>query len=412
MFGTDFGGQISWLLPAALILAVAGLIWTAHARRVDRTRAALVVWGGSVVVTALAFSFGQGIIHPYYSVALGPGIGALIGIGVVLAWRRRDRLDGRVTLALALGVSAAWSYVLLNRDPAWHPWLRWLVVGAGALAAGCALAGIDPAVAFRRTTFGALLPLALVSGLAGPLAYSLDAATTPTSGAIPAAGPSGAFAAFGGGGRAFHFGGGGGFGPARFARGPFVPGASGGGASARPTPTATPSSGPSTSGSGASGSKGTGFSGLGLGPGGSRRFGRFGRSAGGPFGPGAGGGGGLLNGSTVSPSLVKALEAGGGHYTWLIATTGSEEAAGYQLATREPVMAIGGFNGTDPAPTLAQFEADVRAGRIHWYLDDGAAGAFGGASANDASAIASWVTTHFRAETIDGLTLYDVAPSS
>jgi 4-amino-4-deoxy-L-arabinose transferase-like glycosyltransferase len=404
MFNASFGGQISWLLPAALVLLVAGLIWTRRAPRVDRTRAALVLWGGSVVVTALAFSLGQGIIHPYYTVALGPGIGALIGIGGVLAWNRRHRFDGRLTLAVAVGVSAGWSFALLDRTPTWHPWLRWLVVAAGGLAALCALFGINPSVTIGRATVGALLPLALVAGLAGPMAFSVDAATTPTSGAIPAAGPTGGFGGFGG------FGGAGRPPGARF----------GGGGGGRGGPFGTAGPGPSSAPA-----HGTGFSGLGLTPGGAQpvggfavvgRGGRFG--GGGPFGGGGRfggrpGGGGLLNGTTPSASLVKALEAGGGHYTWLIATTGSEEASGYQLATRQPVMSIGGFNGTDPAPTLAQFEADVRAGKIHWYLNDGGFGGFGGfgggGSGNVASAIASWVTSRYPEKTIDGLTLYDLA---
>ena len=43
-------------------------------------------------------------------------------------------------------------------------------------------------------------------------------------------------------------------------------------------------------------------------------------------------------------------------YTWVAATVGSNNASGYQLATGDPVMAIGGFNGSDPSPTLAQFQ--------------------------------------------------------
>ncbi len=42
-------------------------------------------------------------------------------------------------------------------------------------------------------------------------------------------------------------------------------------------------------------------------------------------------------------------------------------------------MAIGSFNGTDPAPTLAQFERDVAAGSIHSFLAGGRSG-FGGES--------------------------------
>ena len=70
------GTQISWLLPSALLLLAAGLWFTRKAIRTDRTRAALLMWGGWLLVTGLVFSYAKGIIHPYYTVALAPAIGA------------------------------------------------------------------------------------------------------------------------------------------------------------------------------------------------------------------------------------------------------------------------------------------------------------------------------------------------
>ena len=102
----------------------------------------------------------------------------------------------------------------------------------------------------------------------------------------------------------------------------------------------------------------------------------------------------------------------------MAATTGSNSASGYQLATGDPVMAIGGFNGTDPAPTLAQFEKYVAEGKIHYYIGGGGGlgGGFGGGGgstgASPASQIASWVATHFTAQTVDGVTVYDLAGGS
>ena len=94
----------------------------------------------------------------------------------------------------------------------------------------------------------------------------------------------------------------------------------------------------------------------------------------------------------------------------MAATTGANSAAGYQLATDEPVMAIGGFNGTDPTPSLAQFETYVSEGRIHYYLGGGGAGfGAGGSTSSDASAIASWVSSHYTATTVDGVTVYDLS---
>jgi hypothetical protein len=92
------------------------------------------------------------------------------------------------------------------------------------------------------------------------------------------------------------------------------------------------------------------------------------------------------------------------------ATTGSNSASGYQLGSGEPVMAIGGFNGTDPTPTLAQFQKYVAAGRIHYYISGGGGGFGPGGSSttSDSAVISSWVAAHYTARTVDGVTVYDL----
>src|SRR3984885_12211963 len=107
LFHAEFGGQISWLLPAALI-SLAAMAWVSRrAARTDRTRAAALLWGGWVLVTGLVFSYMDGIIHPYYMVALAPGIAALAGVGAVALWQERTGIAGRVVLALGIAVTAA-----------------------------------------------------------------------------------------------------------------------------------------------------------------------------------------------------------------------------------------------------------------------------------------------------------------
>jgi len=370
LFNTEFGGQVSWLLPAALVLLAAGLVMTARAGRTDRTRSALLLWGGWLFVSGAVFSLSQGIIHPYYSVALAPAIGAVIGIGATLLWRYRDRFFARAVMAATLVLSAWWANVLLQRTPNWNPWLRGLVLFTGFTSAAAVLA----APRLRGWGARAVVATALVAALAGPAAYSVAPAARPHSGAIPSAGPAVA----------------GGFGPGRFG-GP--PGGGVGGAGGTggfgafgPAPAA---GGTQTAG---------GFGGT--------RFGGFGGGA----GRGAGGLGGLLNGSTPSTELTGVLEQNASDYTWVAATVGANEASGYQLATDEPVMAIGGFNGTDPAPSLAQFEAYVAAGRIHYFIAGGRGGGFGGPGGGSAasSAITSWVESNFRSTTVGGVTLYDL----
>ena len=209
LFHSEFGGQISWLLPAALI-SLAAMLWVSRrAVRTDRTRAAALLWGGWVLVTGLVFSYMSGIIHPYYMVALAPGIAALAGIGAMALWQARLGLAGRIVTASAIAVTAGWAYILLNRTPNWLPWLRWVVVVAGVAAAvlvlaGPRLAGLGRSHRGRLALAAVPLGLALVAGLAGPTAYALDTVSSAHTGAIPSAGPQ--TVGFGGG-----FGGRGGF---------------------------------------------------------------------------------------------------------------------------------------------------------------------------------------------------------
>jgi 4-amino-4-deoxy-L-arabinose transferase-like glycosyltransferase len=352
MFNGEFGGQVSWLLPAALVFLVALLYLGRRAPRTNGQRAQVLLWGSWLVVTGLTFSFAAGIIHPYYSVALAPAIGALVGIGAVALWRHRGSVRARVPLAVALAATAWWSAHLLGRTPDWNPALRGVVLAVGLLAAVAVAAG----PAWWRRAGVVVAVAALAAGVAGPVAYAIDTATTPHTGAIPSAGPSGQ---------------GNGFGPRGFARfgGPPPGGAFGG-----------------------------------------RPFG------GGPFGGGAvlgppGGLGGLLDTATPSSELVTALKQNASSYTWVAATVGSNSAAGVQLATGKPVMAIGGFNGSDPTPTLAQFQAFVRAGKVHYFLASGGRGGGPGGGpgmASTSQAITSWVQSTFSSTTIGGVTVYDL----
>ena len=186
LFLQDFGGQVAWLIPGALVLGAAVLWMTRRAPRTDRTRAALVLWSGILLVTGATFSFAKGIIHPYYTVALAPAIGGLVGIGAVTLWKQRQNLVARLALSFALAATAVWSFVLLDRTPQWLPELRWSILVVG-LPAALALGMADRL--HGRSAF-ALGAAALVAALAGAAAYTLDTVVVPHSGAIPSAGPT------------------------------------------------------------------------------------------------------------------------------------------------------------------------------------------------------------------------------
>jgi hypothetical protein len=118
--------------------------------------------------------------------------------------------------------------------------------------------------------------------------------------------------------------------------------------------------------------------------------------------------GGLLDGGTPDAELVALLTQDADRYTWVAAAVGSNSAAGVQLATGRPVMAIGGFNGSDPAPTLEQFQQLVAEGRIHWFLGGGRMGRSMGGS-DTAQQISEWVAQSFPATSAGGTTVDDLS---
>ncbi|OBB37762.1 glycosyl transferase [Mycobacterium sp. 852002-51961_SCH5331710] len=129
----------------------------------------------------------------------------------------------------------------------------------------------------------------------------------------------------------------------------------------------------------------------------------------GPSGRGFGGPPGLLNAPTPGPALSAALRKDAGAYTWVAAVVGSNNAAGYQLAVGAPVMAVGGFNGTDPAPTLEEFRSLVAARRIHYFI--GSRMMFGRhakSGSRESADITEYVATHYSPMTVDGVVIYDL----
>ncbi|SDM58119.1 ArnT family glycosyltransferase [Streptomyces wuyuanensis] len=384
MFGDSVGGQISWLLPAALVLLVAGLVVTRRSGRADTARAAFLVWGGALLTTLLVFSFMAGIFHEYYTVALAPYIAAIVGMGTTVLWEERAHPAARAVLAGAAAVTAVWAHVLLGRTADFVPWLRPVVLVCGLVAA----AGLLFAGRIGRGLALGAAGLGLAAALAGPVAYTLSTLGEGHQGSIVTAGPESSRGGGGGG-----------------------PGARGGGGPAADGPGGMPPAAGDGRGS-APGQRQP--PGLGQGqmrgvPPGAGRQGQ-GRLAQGEGPAGAGRAGGLLDGPDVGSAVAARLTENASAHTWVAAAVGSQNAAAYQLATEEPVMAIGGFNGSDPSPTLARFQQYVAAGSIHWFIDGGAGGGArgGGPGGGSGAEIQEWVRATFTQVTVGGTTLYDL----
>ncbi|WP_394769317.1 ArnT family glycosyltransferase [Lacisediminihabitans sp.] len=369
LFEGEIGGQITWLLPAALVVMVVGFVLLWKTPRSDPRRAVLALFGGWLLVTALAFSFMAGIFHAYYTVALAPPIAAVVAIGSSLLWSRRGELWARIVSAATVALTVFWAFALLGEATTWLPWLKWLVLVLGLVAAALLLLPRR-----GRALAGVTLAVTLVSTLIAPAAYSLETVSTAHTGSIVTAGPTVSGSGFGGGG------------PGGMGR----PGGQGGAGGTPPIgnlpngtlPTGTPPAGQL----------------------GQRQTGQAGT---GSFGEARGGMGGLLGGASASSAVVALLESNAAEYTWVAAAVGSNNAASYQLASGLPVMAIGGFNGSDPSPTLTTFKALVGSGKIHYFVGSGSVGrSIGGSSAS--SEIATWVAATFTAKTVDGVTIYDL----
>ncbi|MER6561806.1 glycosyltransferase family 39 protein [Streptomyces sp. NPDC001027] len=375
MFNDVLGGQISWLIPFAGVALVAGLVRCGRAPRTDATRAALVMWGGWLVLHYLTFAMAEGTMHPYYTTALAPGVAALCGGGGVLLWRAFRGGDARWSWVLpaALAVTGGWAIVLLRRATGWNTWL-WPAVGVVMVLALVGLLVLRSAHSgMRLRLLGASVAAALVAALAGPTAYAASPAFGASGGmmggANPTAGPStggGMGGPGGGGGGRGGFGGGGGQPPGGTRQGGQAGGELPGGGD-----------GPTTPGGGA-GELPQGGGENGTAPGGT--------TGGAPGGMGGGGGmGGADSG------LVSYLEKHQDGATWLIAVSDSQSAGRLILSTGKPVISMFGFTGSDNAMTPTRLKELVKKGELHYIQLGGGGRGPGGGDNSLPAEITAWV---------------------
>lgn len=184
LFSDSMGAEIVWLLPCAVAGLIAVLWLTRTAPRTERTRAALLLWGGWLAVSVVVFSFMKGIMHPYYTVALAPAVAALVGIcGRELLNYRRLRL-ARIALSAMLGSTGIMAFLLLGRVSTWLPWLRWVLLVGAVVTAGVLLLGqrLD-----RWATV--IISAALLFGLGGTAAYTVATVANTHNGPVPISGP-------------------------------------------------------------------------------------------------------------------------------------------------------------------------------------------------------------------------------
>ena len=338
LFTGEFGFEIAWLLPAALLAIVLVVVSRWRAPRTDLVRAGAIVFGGWTIVDGLVLSYMQSSIHPYYSLSIAPAIAGVVAIGASEMWARRASRLGRLGLASLVLTAGTWGCWLLGRNSGWFPPLRWTLLALAVLSA-LAILLIRAGPPLRWLT-AAALAAGVIAAFGGSTAYAIATIGQPHLGGGPTVGPA-----------------------------------------------ATDQ-------------------------------------------PGSRGGGGF--GVTPADPQLDALLAAT-TTTWSAAIDRSSPAAALELSSNTPVMAVGGFTGTDPTPTLGQFIDDIANHRVTYYIvrtrgedhqSDAAPGTAGippdapaggtpttgpaGRGENRRSEIAEWVTAHFPSETVGSATVYDL----
>lgn len=310
---TDLGGEVMWLAPAAVVLAI--LAWrVSRDPALARIRPGLLLWTTWLALGAATFAGMSGIFHTYYTAILAPALAALAGTGAWLAWQRRSDARTRRVMSWTVGATSATAAGTLLAVGFYVQWVAVPVLAGGLVMAVL----LHPWVGLRRLTplVGAL---ALTSVLAAPTLFVAETVRLPHVGAGPMAGPG---------------------------RGATSTALYGGTSSPLP---------------------------------------------------------GLGGYRPMVPGVARTLADGAGRFTWAAAALGARSAAAYQLASGAPVMAIGGYKGADPLPTLDRFRTLVGEGDVHWFIPGGTSGTVG-------REIQTWVESQFAPVLVDGQLLYDVSP--
>ncbi|WP_293236954.1 glycosyltransferase family 39 protein [Mycolicibacterium sp.] len=311
LFTGEFGFEIGWLLPAALLAFVLVVVSRGRAPRTDPIRAGAIVFGVWMLIDGVVLSYMKTMVHPYYCLSFVPAVCGMVAIGVHEMWKRRGSWFGRGGLTVMILGTGVWSWWILGRNAEWFPALRWVILVASVVAALGLL--VSTTLQTRPRFAVAALTVGLVGGVLGSAAYSFATIGQSHNGGMAIVGPAQSDGHRGGG---------------------------------------------------------------------------WGQDA-------------------DNPQLEAMLRAT--HTDFSAAINRSNAAAGLELSTDTAVMAIGGFGGSDPAPTLGEFQQDVANHRIGYYIapsQEHRPGGFSGRAAH--TDISTWVAAHFTPTTVGSDTVYDL----
>jgi 4-amino-4-deoxy-L-arabinose transferase-like glycosyltransferase len=354
LWGSALGGQIGWYLAFAL----AGLLAFVSRKRL---RLPLSEKGGQIVFWLMWLLAGGAVfsaanfMHPYYTATIAPPIAALAGIGIVQMGKAYGQNGWkRFLLPLALLLSAWGQWTILS-PYAGYGWLKLAAAGTMIAATLILLAGILGKKHKDRRIFRGAAALGLAGMMLAPVAWVQYSLAHTVNATIPAAGPES------------EWGGMGGF--------PGMPGEDGswrsgpGGGPQRDGRTLPPDGG---NAAGAANARGMAPNGPG-------------------FEGGAGLGGSMFGSTQADEKLVDYLLAHRGSAKYIVATESSHSADALIILTGLPVMAWGGFSGTDPALDVVALERYTQEGQVKYFLMS-----YGGREGGNNSEISSWISAHCR----------------
>ncbi len=183
LFESALADQSAWLLPFALIgmLALGLLAFAGERPRRNPRLATMIVFGGWLLVEAAILSFSRGIVHPYYTSAMGPGAAVMVGAGAgAFVWLARRRHRGLWLLPCAVAATVVAQIVILHEQH-YMGWFIPVLIG-GTLLGTCA-------TVTRRRLAPAAMSLTLIVLLLAPTVYATTTWLAPVEGTFPAAGP-------------------------------------------------------------------------------------------------------------------------------------------------------------------------------------------------------------------------------
>lgn len=269
MFNSEFGPNIAWFIPLAIISAITVLIKLRNKERSNIQFSITSFWLIWLLIHVFIFSMTSGTIHPYYVVVLAPAVAALVGIGLPIIIKYYTSSQNIWLFPITVMVTSLTAAVILSTSG--NELLMWVVLALG-VASSLALF-LNKTVTINLSLAKLSYLVTIIAILITPIYYTVATVSQSHVGSIPTAGPN------------------------------------------------------STALIGSNNEN-----------------------------------------AKAEQILVKFLIENNVDTTWVAATNSANESAAIQISTGKPVMALGGFNGSDPVLTLSKFKEYIASGKIKYYV--------------------------------------------